>query len=164
MTTDHTRPDPPDKAEQEVGLRRLYPLIGRWKLELSVPTNPPTVLRGLWSTFEWMEGGLFLVWRWGPSRSDFPGGAFPGALSIVGYDDSTEQYFMHYFDSRGVYRVCDMSLMNLVWKISRSSPGFSQRFTATLSDSGTDINGSWERSSDGTKWDHDFDMVFSKAT
>jgi hypothetical protein len=100
MITDRTRPDPPDKARQEVALARLNPLTGRWDLELSVPTNPPTIVRGLWSTLDWMEGGLFLIWRWGPARPDLPGGLFPSSLSIIGYDDATRNYFMHYFDSR----------------------------------------------------------------
>ena len=153
----------PQAPTPDPALNRLDVLVGTWNMELSVPTDPPTVLRGLWTTFEWMEGGFFLVWRWGPARPDFPGGLFPGALSIIGYDDSTEIYSMHYFDSRGVSRILEMSLSDGVWKIWRASPGFSQRFTGTFSDNGNTITGFWEKSSDGTNWEHDFDVTYKKA-
>jgi hypothetical protein len=76
--------------ESNLTLQHLNAFVGEWTMALSIPTDPPTVLRGLWTTFEWMEGGLFLVWRWGPARPDFPGGLFPVALSVISYDDSTK--------------------------------------------------------------------------
>ena len=164
MTTHRTRPESSNKAEQEVALAHLRPLTGRWNLELSVPTNPPTILRDLWSTFDWMEGGLFLIWRWGPARSDFPGLFFPSALSVIGYDNSMEQYFVHYFDSRGVYRILDMAKVNGGWKMWRTSPDFSQRMTLTLNDDSRAMSALLERSIEGEKWDHDFDMTFTKVT
>ena len=149
-------------AESSTGLQQLDALAGEWDLELHVPTDPPTVISGLWTTFEWMEGGKFLVWRWGPAQPNFPGGLFPAAHSIIGYDDSTGSYSMHYFDSRGVNRLYEMSLENEDWKMWRSSPGFSQRFIGTVRD--TAMTGYWEKSSDGTNWELDFEMVFTKAT
>jgi hypothetical protein len=163
MTADRTRPEPPKRAAQEAALARLNPLAGRWSLELLVPRDPPVTVSGLWSTFEWMEGGLFLIWRWGPARPDFPGGLFPSQLSIIGYDDSTDQYFMHYFDSRGVYRILDMSAANGAWEMWRMSPGFSQRIALRSTDGGRAMTAVLERSADGQKWDHDFDMVFSRT-
>jgi hypothetical protein len=161
---DRTRPDPPSRSKQEPALKRLNPWIGMWNLELAVPSGPPATLRGSWSTFEWMDGGMFMIWCWGPTRVDFPGGLFPSGHSIIGYDDSEERYFMHYFDSRGVYRVFDLTVADRVWEISRSSPSFSQRFKGRLGDDGNTFTGAWERSGDGTRWDHDFDMIFTRAT
>ena len=69
---------------------------------------------------------------------------------------------MHYFDSRGVTRLYEMSLEHEDWKVWRSSPGFSQRFIGTVRD--TAMTGYWEKSSDGTNWELDFEMVFTKAT
>jgi hypothetical protein len=70
---------------------------------------------------------------------------------------------MHYFDPRGVARIFEMSLSDGVWKIWRTSPDFSQRFTGTFSDNSKTITGFWEKSSDGTNWEHDFDMTYTKA-
>lgn len=68
---------------------------------------------------------------------------------------------MHYFDSRGVNRLYEMSLQDEAWKIWRSSPGFSQRFTGTVRSNA--MTGYWEKSSDDTNWELDFEMVFTKA-
>jgi hypothetical protein len=114
-----------------------------------------------WATFEWMEGGHFLIWNWGPARPDFPGGLFPAAHWIIGYDDSTEKYTVHYFDSRGVARILEMSLDGNVWKLWRSWPGFSQRFEGTIRDNV--VTGYWEKSTDGKNWELDFEMVFSRV-
>jgi hypothetical protein len=149
-------------AESNPTLKQLDALVGEWKMEIHVPTDPPTVVGDLWTTFEWMEGGHFLVWQWGPARPDFPGGLFPAAHSLIGYEESAERYLMHYFDSRGVARLLEMSLEGEVWKIWRSSPGFSQRFKGTVRDNV--MTGFWEKSSDGTSWELDFEMVFTKET
>jgi hypothetical protein len=147
-------------AESNPALKQLDALVGEWKMEIHVPTDPPTVISDLWTTFEWMEGGTFLVWQWGPARPDFPGGLFPAAHSLIGYDESSEKYLMHYFDSRGVARLLEMSLEDETWKIWRFSPGFSQRFKGTVRDNV--MTGFWEKSSDGMSWELDFEMVFTK--
>lgn len=160
---DRTRISPPNKANQEAALALLKPLVGSWNFELVVPTQPLTNLWGLWSIFDWMENGLFLTWRWGPSRPDFPGGTFPSALSIIGYDDTTQLFFVHYFDSLGVYRILDMTIQEKTWKMWMTAPGFSQRFTATFSEESNVITGAWEKSTDHIHWEHDFDMIFTRA-
>ncbi|HXV42787.1 MAG TPA: hypothetical protein VEC96_06960 [Anaerolineae bacterium] len=43
-----TQPQPPTS---NLALKRLDALVREWNMELSVPTDPPTVLRGLWTTF-----------------------------------------------------------------------------------------------------------------
>jgi hypothetical protein len=97
-------------AESNPALKQLDALVGERQMEIHVPTDPPTVVSDLWTTFEWLEGGHFLVWQWGPARPDFPGSLFPAAHSLIGYDQAAEKYLMHYFDSRGVARLLEMSL------------------------------------------------------
>jgi hypothetical protein len=63
----------------------------------------------------------------------------------------------HYYDSRGVARVYEMSLADGAWKLWREAPGFCQRFSGVLSDDGTRIDGAWQKSDDGAEWTHDFD-------
>lgn len=55
-----------------------------------------------------------------------------------------------------------MSLARGVLRIWRKAPGFSQRFTGRLSASGTKIEGAWEKSKDGSRWEHDFDLAFTR--
>ena len=50
---------------------------------------------------------------------------------------------MHYFDSRGVFRLYEVSIDNEALRIWRDASGFSQRFTGTFADGGDTIAGTW---------------------
>jgi hypothetical protein len=67
-------------------------------------------------------------------------------------------------DSRQISRIYQMSLSDGVWKLWREAPGFSQRFTGTFSGDGRTISGRWEKSTDGSQWEHDFDLTYTKIT
>jgi len=122
------------------------------------------------TAFEWLERGSFVVQR---ARADPPlpsapaewveNSPFPLA-TIIGLDDSTERFCMLYADSRGVFRVYQMSLSDGIWKVWREAAGFFQRFTGTFSHDGKTITGSWEQSRDGWKWEPDFDLVYKKVS
>ena len=73
-----------------------------------------------------------------------------------------EQLSMHYFDSRGVYRVYAVSLSEGIWSFSRDAPAFSQRFTGTFSDDGNTITGRSKLSRDGSTWDDDLAITFRR--
>ena len=88
--------------------------------------------------------------------------ATPSAVEIIGCDETAESFTLLYFDSRGVSRVCEMMLKDGLWKIWRTSPGFSQRFTGTFSPDGNTITSSWERLTEGVNWEHDFDLTYTK--
>jgi hypothetical protein len=95
-------------------------------------------------------------------------GGAPDGIAIIGVDPDHEAYSQHYFDSRGVARVYAMSLSDGVWKLLRDSPdfsplNFSQCFTGTFGDDGNTIDGRWETSSDGSSWEHDFDLTYTKV-
>ena len=78
-------------------------------------------------TFEWLEGGHFLVQR---SHNDHE--LFPDAISVIGAPEAGEGLVMEYFDSRGVRRTYGVSLDDGVLRIWRDAPGFDQRYSATL--------------------------------
>ena len=133
-------------------IKRLEPFIGEWGL----PGSGRTV-------FEWMPGGQFLVQRW-----EVPDPAVPDGIAIIGFDPSRGTYLQHYFDSRGVARVYEMGFGDGVWTLRRESADFSpldfsQRFTGTFSDDGKTIAGRWESSSDGSSWEHDFDLTYTRV-
>jgi hypothetical protein len=66
------------------------------------------------------------------------------------------------FVSGGVERVYLMSLSDGVWKFWRDTPGFSQRFTGTFSADGNTITCEIQMSRDGSNWEHDHDLTFTK--
>ena len=139
------------------GLDALGVFIGDWEIEISsVRDNPSARIHGS-ASFQWLEGGAFLL-----QHTQIPGSPFPATTAVIGPDDAAGTFGMLYFDSRGVSRIYQMSLSEGVWKLWRDFPEFSQRFTATFSEDHNILNGSWEMSTDGLSWEHDFDIKFTK--
>jgi len=68
----------------------------------------------------------------------------------------------HYFDSRGVARIYDISLEDGVLTLSRDDEDMAQRFTGRFSDDGTAIEGAWERTDDDGALIHDFDLTYRR--
>jgi hypothetical protein len=142
---------PETAVANNAAIRHLEPLIGEWQVS---PPGMDGEDAGGHVSFAWHEDGAFVIQRW---RTPAP---FPSGVAVIGCDDSTGRCAAHYFDSRGVARLYEMSLIDGVWKQWREAPGFHQRFTGTFSEDGNTINASWEFSEDGVSWRHDFDLRY----
>jgi hypothetical protein len=142
--------------EQQTALKRLEALVGKWNTQWVSRLDPPITVQGR-ATFSWLPGNFFLTYRSEVDNPDFPTGE-----SIIGSDNALETYMMLYSDSRGVTRLYAMSLSDGVWKLWRDDPTFAQRFTGTFSPDGRTITGTWEKSTDGTNWEHDFDITCTR--
>jgi hypothetical protein len=70
---------------------------------------------------------------------------------------------MLYFDERGVSRRYETSLRDGVWRWWRSAPGFSQRFSGVISADGRTIVSHGELSRDGTTWEPDLQLTYTRA-
>jgi hypothetical protein len=86
----------------------------------------------------------------------------PDSIAIIGADDTGSPLVQHYFDSRGVARVYQMSLSDRIWKRWRDEPGFSQRSTGTLSDDGATITIQSELSRDRVRWERDLNLTYKR--
>jgi hypothetical protein len=149
-------PSPVDvPAARPAGLRRLEVLVGGWDTEALFPFDPPVTVLGR-TTFEWLEGGFFLIQRWTIEHPDAPDG-----IAVIG-TASGETFSQRYFDSRGVHRTYEMSLNDGVWRLWRDSPGFAQRFAGRLCEDSATFEGAWEKSQDGSHWEHDFDLTYRR--
>ena len=85
---------------------------------------------------------------------DAPGDADPSSCTL------------RYFDSRGVSRVYQLGADEGVWRFWRDWPapwGFAQRFTGTLSADGNTLTGNSELSRDGTTWEQDLRITYSRV-
>jgi hypothetical protein len=144
-------------AEPEPNTRdpRLDPLIGAWDVEGTLPIDPPIRIGGR-ASFEWLDGGRFVVQRWTVEHPDFPNG-----IAILG--DGEAGFAQHYFDSRGVARVYAMTVTAEAWELSREHPGFSQRFIGEFADEGRRIDGRWEKRLDDVSWELDFHLTYTRA-
>ena len=112
-------------SERDPALEPFDALIGTWATESTHPLVDADVTGS--TTFEWLEGGRFLVQR---LRMDHE--LFPDAINVIGAPEDGEGLVMEYFDSRGVRRTYGVSLDDGVWRTWRDQPGFEQRFSATL--------------------------------
>lgn len=137
-------------------LKQFEILIGVWTM---VGTHPylPSAVHGH-SSFEWLREGALLVWHFDWEH----GQGIPSAFSVIGHDDVVEPCSMLYTDERGVARIYQMSLADGVWKMWRESPDFSQRMTGTFSDDGKTITCDGELSRDGSIWEPDLSVTYTK--
>jgi hypothetical protein len=138
-------------------LNPLKTLIGEWKTEGTHPLVPDTILHGH-SSFNWIEGGAFLIWH---SEIDKEG--FPSGIALFGSDDNTGEYFMLYFDERKVSRKYEVSVQDNIVKWWRDAPNFSQRYTWTFADNGNTIIGKGELCKDGKTWEKDLDLTYTRV-
>ncbi len=148
-----------DHVGRSAAMERLEVFIGEWVMEASFPAAPARVAGR--TVFEWILGRQFVM-----ERAEVPDA--PDSIAIAGFDPGRDAYCQHYFDSRGIARVYAMDLRDGVWTLVRDSADFtplefSQRFTGTFSADGQRINGRWETSRDGSSWEHDFDLTYTKV-
>lgn len=143
--------------EKVPSLKFLNALAGEWNMRISDPSDPAAVVYGQ-TSFKWLPGEYFMVQNW-----DFEGIDFPSGIAIHGWSAITRNFTMHYYDSRGIARIYEMSLDDSVWKIWRVMPGFSQRFKGTFADNGNTILGFWEKSVDDSIWEYDFDVLYTRV-
>lgn len=154
--------DPGDvPVERPTSLDRLDALTGQWEIEARFgagyfgPGSPAITGGGGRTTFAWLEGRFFLTQRF---TTEHP--AAPSGIAIIGAGTEPGTFTQHYFDSRGVTRVYQMTLDSGIWKLWRQAPGFWQRYTGAISSDGMTITGAWEGSADGRKWKHDFTLTY----
>jgi len=132
-------------------------LIGNWNTTGTHGPSPETILHGR-ASFEWLEGGAFLLMR---SEVDDP--RFPSTIAIFGSDDSEEEYFMLTFDERGVSRKYEVTLHDNTWRWWRNAPDFFQRYEGMIIDGGNTIIGKGELSKDGLSWEKDLDLTYKRV-
>jgi hypothetical protein len=154
-----------ERSEPAIGARACAPnaalqpfamLVGSWRTEGSHGLLPGVTLHGR-ASFEWFENGAFLL-----MRTELDHASVPQGIALFGSDDQQRTCFMLYFDERGVSRVQHVSMEGNVLKWWRDQPGFSQRYTCTMSSDGKTMVGKGELSRDGATWDKDLDLTYSR--
>ncbi len=138
-------------------LAALAPFIGAWTTVGAHPMMPGVTLHGR-ASFEWHQGGAFLMMR---AEIDEPG--IPSGLAIIGSDDQTEALTMLYFDERSVSRRYEIAMLDNGLRWSRSAPDFSQRYVLTVSADGNSIHGAGEMSKGGAAWEPDLELTYTRA-
>jgi hypothetical protein len=138
-------------------------LAGKWEIEATHQAFPGDIIHGQ-ATFEWLEGGLILIWR---AHYDHPD--IPDSIAVMSCDDSGDLRnpsggcALHYFDQRGVTRLYNVSAEPGVWRFWRDAPGFSQRFTGAFGSDGSTIDGLAELCRDGATWERDLPITYRRV-
>jgi hypothetical protein len=146
-----------DKDDPKAMLAPFQALIGEWAMELTHPSIPGTVVRGR-TSFEWLEGGRFLIQR---AVNDHPD--FPDALSVIGVMEGDDDLSMQYFDSRGVHRIYGIAFDGRELTMKRETPGWAQRARATLGDDGSTLAGVWRLNVDDQGYRDDLAFAYRRA-
>ena len=144
-----------EAAIPNIALEKFSGFIGTWQTVGTHPHLPSTVLHGH-TSFEWLEGGAFLIMH---SEIDEPG--IPSGIAIVGSDGTRDEFSMLYFDERGVSRNYDVNVQEGVWTWSRDAPDLSQRFTLTIQPDKQKIIGRGELSRGGP-WEPDLELTYTR--
>ena len=113
-------------------IRDLEPLIGRWSQVVDAPRHLEEKVAGK-MTLEWLREQKVILQRSIAENPMFPEGVI---LIMTATEDAEGDFTAHYFDSRAVARVLQMSFRHGVWKWWRYATGpddFDQRFEGTLS-------------------------------
>jgi hypothetical protein len=156
-------------TQRDPALDQLDMLIGTWSTESTHPLVDQ-VLSGS-ASFEWLEGGHFLIQR---ARTDHE--LFPDAISIIGArvpgdghaaapgdgrgPNPGDGLIMEYFDSRGVRRTYGVSLDEGVLRFLGHFPEFDQRFSARLA---TDaFVGQWQLARTAGDWQDDLKLDYRR--
>jgi hypothetical protein len=140
--------------ERHPGLEPFEALIGTWEIEAVHPAVDAVVPGE--ATFEWVEGGHFLV-----QRSHNKHELFPDSLSVIGAPEEGDGLVMEYFDSRGVRRTYGISIEAGELRIWRDDPAFAQRFTATLGQDS--FEGLWQLAQTPGEWQDDLKISYRRT-
>ncbi len=137
-------------------LKPFGAFVGEWKTEGTHPIFPEKVFHGK-AAFEWIHGGAFLLLR---TEIDEP--EIPSGLSIFGSDNVSGEFFMLYFDERGISRKFDVSFKNNILQWTRNNSEFSQQRTNTISEDGNTIISQGSMSKNSAPWEPDLELTYKR--
>lgn len=141
-------------TERDAALEPFDALVGTWTTEATHPQFEGVVAGQM--TFEWLEGGRFLVQRFRNEHHLFPDG-----IGVIGAPEAGDGLVMEYFDSRGVRRTYGVAVETGVLRMWRDAPGFDQRFSATLGHDG--FEGQWQVAETVGDWKDDLHVTTGAA-
>jgi hypothetical protein len=141
-------------TERDPALEPFDALVGAWDTVATHPMFEGAVPGGM--TFEWLEGGRFLI-----QRAHAEHELFPDSISVIGAPEDGDGLVMEYFDSRGVRRTYNIAIEAGVLRIWRDHPGFDQRYSATL---GADaFEGLWQLAREPGDWHDDLQVSYRRG-
>jgi hypothetical protein len=139
-----------------VAIRDLDVLVGSWELAVDLPGAEAVRGRVIFD----MMGDVLV------QRTTVPVPEAPDSCCVVVSHDGGG-FIQHYFDSRGIARLYEMTFDGRSWTLERTKPDFTpldfcQRFVGTVDDDLATIEGEWQSSRDGREWSRDFGLTYHR--
>ena len=126
--------------------QRLDAFVGQWTAVGQTAAEPSAPSENMTQqhTYEWLPGGFHLLHRWDGriGQRDSKG------VEILGYDEGSDAYEAHFFDSDGWARLYQVRARDRVWTFS----GTRARCSVMFAEDGATMNIHWDRSPDGVSW------------
>ncbi len=138
-----------------MSIQELAAFVGEWELAVDLPGAED--VRGNVS-FEPL--GDVLV-----QRVSIPVAEAPDSCCVIVVADGG--FVQHYFDSRGIARLYDMTFDGFTWTLERTKADFTplefqQRYVGVFSADRSTLDGEWQSSGDGTRWSRDFGLTYRR--
>ena len=135
---------------------KMRDFVGEWELQVDLPGAED--VRGH-VVFE-MLGELLI------ERAIIPVPAAPDSECVIVVQNDGS-YLQHYFDSRGLARLYEMTYDGQTWTLERTKPDFSpldfcQRYVGRFAGDRNTIAGEWQSSTDGSEWTTDFGLTYRR--
>jgi hypothetical protein len=136
------------------GLEGLEPFVGKWHTEgrqHEGPLGPASPFVAV-ETFEWLDGGHFLIHRLEGSFGKQPAACF----EVFGKDEQGSLFAKTFYND-GNQNDWQLTLeqhalvLNGTWS-KGSGPSYQVRYTAKVIEQGNALEGRWEESRDGQEW------------
>jgi hypothetical protein len=140
-------------TERNPALKPFEALIGTWDTEATHPLFDGVVPGSI--TFEWFEGGHYVV-----QRSHNEHELFPDAICVIGAPEAGDGLVMEYFDSRGVRRTYRIAFADGALRIWRDDPTFAQRYSATPAPDA--FEGLWQLAETPGDWKDDLEVTYRR--
>lgn len=147
-----------DEAQRpNPALAPLAGLVGEWRTTGTHPLVSGTTFHGR-TSFEWHEGGAFLL-----MRSEIEEPEVPSGVAIIGSDDAAGTFTMIYFDERDVSRryVVEVTDREVTWH--RDDPALSQRMVLTIAADASRLEAHGTMSRDGGPWEDDLQLTYERV-
>ena len=132
-------------------LEPLNVLVGKWKTTGRTLDESSEELSAT-DTYEWLDGGGFLVHRVAGSLGSKP----LSSIEIIGLDGSHDDFIMHSYDSSGSAVIMHGKLDGENWTIE----GKDHRFAGVIR--GDRITGTWHMRDEAGRWSPWMEIVLTR--
>jgi hypothetical protein len=140
------------KETKNTILKSLDRLVGTWKA--SDPSGAEGVKGQV--TFEWMEGGNFLMQHVNLGEAK--------GIEIIGYDEKSKSLKSHYFEgSTGKHLEYTYQLENDTLTVSIDMPQAKGQFIGKFNDDNNAYTGRWDWTQEGKKMGYEAKMTKTKS-